>query len=60
MQVLLEAMANMFIGPTKIMQKDLKMPRAVAMVAKVAKLVMLLAGVRTTEVRPNWANMDVV
>ena len=60
MQVLLEIMANMFIGPTTIMQKDLTMPRAVAMVTKVAKLVMLLAGVRTTQVRPNRTNMDVV
>ena len=60
MQVLLEIMANMFIGPTRIMQKDLTMPIAVAMVTKVAKLVMLLAGVRTTEVCPNWTNMDVV
>ena len=53
MQVLLEIMANMFIGPTRIMEKDLTMPRAVGMVTKVAKLVMLLARVRTRVVRPN-------
>ena len=53
MLVLPEIMASMFIGPTRIMERDLLMPRAVTITIEVAKLVMLLAGVRPKEVRPH-------
>ena len=47
-----EIMASMFIGPIRIMDRNLIMPRVVTMATEVAKPVMLLAGVHTKEVRP--------
>jgi len=53
MLVLPEIMASMLIGPVKILERNLIMPRVVEMATEVAKLVMLLAGVRTKEFHPN-------